>query len=75
MMPLYLWIASGLDLFREPILVALVAVIALMISNMATLSWTRRLCRAAMSGWRCWRCLVWLAALLGPSRGDWPASA
>ncbi len=42
MLPLYLWIASGQDLFREPILVAgWVAVIAfMMISNMATLSWT-----------------------------------
>nr|WP_046904794.1 phosphatidylcholine/phosphatidylserine synthase [Croceibacterium atlanticum] len=41
-LPLYLWIASGEDLFREPVLVAIwVAGIAfLMISNLATLSWT-----------------------------------
>ncbi len=41
-LPLYLWLASGESLFREPIVVAVwVAVIAfLMISNIATLSWT-----------------------------------
>lgn len=40
-LPMYLWIASGNQLFREPILVAIwVAGIAfLMISNVATLSW------------------------------------
>jgi CDP-diacylglycerol--serine O-phosphatidyltransferase len=40
-LPMYLWIASGEELFREPILVAVwVTVIAgLMISNLATLSW------------------------------------
>ena len=40
-LPLYLWLASGEDLFRTPVLVALwtVAVAALMISNLATLSW------------------------------------
>ncbi len=40
--PLYLWMATGQELFREPILVALwVAAIAfLLISNIATLSWT-----------------------------------
>jgi CDP-diacylglycerol--serine O-phosphatidyltransferase len=39
---MYLWIASGREEFREPVLVALwVAAIAfLMISNVATLSWT-----------------------------------
>ena len=41
-LPMYLWIASGEEVFREPLLVALwVTVIAgLMISNLATLSWT-----------------------------------
>ena len=40
--PLYLWMATGEAIFREPVAVALwVAVIAfLMISNIATLSWT-----------------------------------
>ena len=41
-LPMYLWIASGEPFFKEPILVALwVTLIAgLMISNLATLSWT-----------------------------------
>lgn len=41
-LPLYLWIASGREEFREPVIVAVwTAVIAfLMISNTATLSWT-----------------------------------
>ena len=41
-LPLYLWIATGLPLFREPLVVAIwIVVIAfLLISNMATLSWT-----------------------------------
>ncbi|WP_121116866.1 CDP-alcohol phosphatidyltransferase family protein [Croceibacterium ferulae] len=41
-LPLYLWLASGEPVFREPVLVALwTAVVAgLMISNLATLSWT-----------------------------------
>jgi CDP-diacylglycerol--serine O-phosphatidyltransferase len=41
-LPLYLWIASGLELFRQPLLVAawMVAIAALMISNLATMSWT-----------------------------------
>jgi CDP-diacylglycerol--serine O-phosphatidyltransferase len=40
-LPMYLWIASGEDIFREPLLVApWTAVIAfLMISNIATMSW------------------------------------
>ncbi|WP_338468560.1 phosphatidylcholine/phosphatidylserine synthase [Novosphingobium sp. ZN18A2] len=40
-LPLYLWIASGNPVFREPVLVAVwvVAMAFLMISNMATLSW------------------------------------
>lgn len=40
-LPLYLWIASGLELFRHPVLVGVwIAGIAfLMISNVATLSW------------------------------------
>ena len=41
-LPTYLWLASGEPIFREPILVALwVGIIAaLMISNIATMSWT-----------------------------------
>ncbi|MXO47615.1 CDP-diacylglycerol O-phosphatidyltransferase [Erythrobacter vulgaris] len=41
-MPFYLWSATGLDVFREPVFVApwLVATALLMISNMATPSWT-----------------------------------
>lgn len=41
-MPFYLWMATGDDMFREPVAVAIwLAIIAfLMISNMATLSWT-----------------------------------
>ncbi|MBX7460880.1 CDP-alcohol phosphatidyltransferase family protein [Qipengyuania huizhouensis] len=41
-MPFYLWSATGLDVFREPAFVApwLVATALLMISNMATPSWT-----------------------------------
>ena len=41
-MPLYLWLASGETIFREPIVVAVwVAIIAFfMISNIATFSWT-----------------------------------
>ena len=39
---MYLWIASGVEFFREPVLIAVwVTLIAgLMISNLATLSWT-----------------------------------
>jgi CDP-diacylglycerol---serine O-phosphatidyltransferase len=42
-LPMYLWIASGEELFRHPVLVAIwITVIAgLMISNLATLSWGR----------------------------------
>jgi len=41
-MPLYLWLASGEEIFKEPIAVAIwVALVAfLMISNLATFSWT-----------------------------------
>jgi CDP-diacylglycerol--serine O-phosphatidyltransferase len=41
-LPMYLWIATGEALFRNPVLVAvwLVAIAALMISNLATMSWT-----------------------------------
>jgi len=41
-LPMYVWLASGEEFFREPLLVAAwVTVIAgLMISNLATLSWT-----------------------------------
>lgn len=41
-MPFYLWSATGLEVFREPAFVApwLVATALLMISNMATPSWT-----------------------------------
>ena len=40
--PLYLWLASGDELFREPVAVAawLALIAFLMISNIATLSWT-----------------------------------
>lgn len=41
-LPMYLWIATGEPLFRQPVLVAvwLTAIAVLMISNLATLSWT-----------------------------------
>jgi len=41
-LPMYLWIATGNDVFRQPVLVAawLVAIALLLISNLATLSWT-----------------------------------
>src|SRR5690606_66669 len=41
-LPFYLWMATGNETFREPVLVAIwIAAIAfLMISNLATLSWT-----------------------------------
>ncbi len=41
-LPLYLWMASGEEIFRNPVLVAIWIVLMafLMISNLATLSWT-----------------------------------
>ena len=41
-LPIYLWLATGEELFRQPIAIAiwLVAIALLMISNIATLSWT-----------------------------------
>jgi CDP-diacylglycerol---serine O-phosphatidyltransferase len=41
-LPMYLWIASGETVFRHPVLVAawLVVIAVLMISNLATMSWT-----------------------------------
>ena len=41
-LPTYLWIASGEEIFRNPLLVAawMVAIAVLMISNLATFSWT-----------------------------------
>jgi CDP-diacylglycerol--serine O-phosphatidyltransferase len=41
-LPLYLWIASGMEVFRNPLLVAVwtVVIAFLMISNLATLSWS-----------------------------------
>ena len=41
-LPLYLWLASGEDLFRSPLLVGpwTAGIAVLMISNLATLSWT-----------------------------------
>jgi CDP-diacylglycerol--serine O-phosphatidyltransferase len=41
-LPMYLWVASGEAIFRHPVLVAawMVAIAVLMISNLATLSWT-----------------------------------
>lgn len=40
-LPMYLWLASGEEFFREPVLIAvwLAAIAILMISNLATLSW------------------------------------
>lgn len=42
-LPMYLWIASGNEVFRQPWLVAIwiTAIAGLMISNLATLSWGR----------------------------------
>jgi CDP-diacylglycerol--serine O-phosphatidyltransferase len=41
-LPMYLWLASGEPIFRHPLVVAgwVVLIAALMISNLATLSWT-----------------------------------
>ncbi len=41
-LPMFLWLASGEELFREPVLVGawIVLIAVLMISNLATLSWT-----------------------------------
>ena len=41
-LPFYLWMATDMEVFREPVLVAiwLAAIAFLMISNLATLSWT-----------------------------------
>lgn len=41
-LPFYLWMATGLEIFREPIACAIwmVAIAFLMISNIATFSWT-----------------------------------
>lgn len=41
-LPMYLWIATGNELFREPVVVGiwLLLIAFLMISNLATLSWT-----------------------------------
>lgn len=41
-LPFYLWLASGEEIFREPIIVAVWVVLMaiLLISNLATLSWT-----------------------------------
>jgi CDP-diacylglycerol--serine O-phosphatidyltransferase len=41
-LPMYLWLASGEEMFREPLLVAawITLIAGLMISNLATLSWT-----------------------------------
>lgn len=40
-LPFYLWLASGVEIFRSPVLVGLwiAAIAVLMISNIATLSW------------------------------------
>ncbi len=49
-LPLYLWIATGNDMFRQPIVVGpwLVAMGFLMISNVATLTWGRLRPRRSM---------------------------
>lgn len=41
-LPMYLWIASGEEIFRNPVAIAIwtAAIALLMISNIATLSWT-----------------------------------
>ncbi len=41
-LPFYLWMATGMDVFREPVpnAIWMVAIAFLMISNIATLSWT-----------------------------------
>lgn len=49
-LPLYLWIATGNDLFRQPVIVGpwLVAMGFLMISNVATVTWARLRLRRSM---------------------------
>ena len=58
-MPFYLWAATGMDIFREPLLVApwLVLTALLMISSMATPSWTSLRPRRGIR--------LWLLAFVG----------
>ncbi|MFV0645390.1 MAG: CDP-alcohol phosphatidyltransferase family protein [Sphingomonadaceae bacterium] len=60
-LPFYLWMATGLEQFRDPVVVGIwtVAIAALMISNLATFSWT------SVRPARSWRlALIALAGLL-----------
>ncbi len=58
-LPMFLWLASGEPIFREPIVVAIwtIVVAVLMISNLATLSWTSIRPRRSAR--------LWLIALVG----------
>ena len=62
-MPFYLWMATGLDLFRSPLLVApwILTTALLMISSMATPSWTSLRPRRGIRLW----VLVFVALLFG----------
>ena len=68
-MPFYLWAATGLEIFREPLLVGpwLVATALLMISSMATPSWTSLRPRRGIRLWLlAFVGLVFAALLLEP---------
>ena len=62
-MPFYLWMATGIELFREPLLVApwILATALLMISSMATPSWTSLRPRRGIRLW----VLVFVGLLFG----------
>ena len=62
-MPFFLWMATGEDIFRQPILVApwILATALLMISSMATPSWTSLRPRRGIRLW----VLVFVALLFG----------
>ena len=62
-MPFYLWMATGLDVFRTPLFVApwILATALLMISSMATPSWTSLRPRRGIRLW----VLVFVALLFG----------
>jgi CDP-diacylglycerol--serine O-phosphatidyltransferase len=68
--PLYLWLASGEELFRNPIAVAIwVTLVALlMISNIATLSWTSLRPRRGVRLWVILLVGLVFAALLSQQR-------
>lgn len=71
LLPLYLWLATGYEFFREPLLVApWVAIIAfLMISNVATFSWTSFRLRSNVRLW-----VLVVVALVGGAlfSAPWP---